>query len=116
MQFGFRIKAKWYHCLRLQIDGRSYLYSRGHWQNTGTFVVANDEKLRFRDGPRVTSPGDWHAVAVKIKDDVIAFYYDGKKQWEGKVPAGPKGKHSFQIGFDSHSTTVGIKDLILATE
>jgi len=113
LQFGFRIKAKWYHCIRIEIDGRSYLFSRGHWYNTGTFFVIDGQKVRHRDGPKVTSPEEWHALGATLRDNILTFYYDGQQQWQGPVPANPAGKHTIRVGFASHETTIGLKDVLL---
>jgi hypothetical protein len=43
-EYGFSIKARWYQIAILNIDGRLYEFSRGHWGNAATLVLDGAEE------------------------------------------------------------------------
>ncbi len=113
LEFGFKMKAKWYHWISMNIDDNGLGVSRGHWFNKGTMFwdgFLHKEVGRRLTGPIVTSPDQWASLTATLKDDTVRFYYNGELQWERKIPARPDGRHRVSPRFLCHNATVCVKD------
>lgn len=118
LDFGFKIKARWYHIIRLNVDGKFYLFSRGHWANEGTLLLhggLGQAVVYRRPGPRVDAPKQWHSMRAVVSQNRLSFYYDDELQWQGPLAADPShGQHTIRVGCGCHQTTVCIKDMYVS--
>jgi hypothetical protein len=114
--FGYKIKAEWHHFIRIDVDGREYSYSRGHWLNHATRIDDGKREIR-REGIVPASDADqWCSLAVWLKEGAVGFYYKDRLQWWGNVEEAPKtqdGKHIVRVGFASHNNHIRVKDFFL---
>ncbi len=114
VNFEFKMKARWYQQISIDIDDKPYDYSRGHWGNEASRVwVAGAEE---RQKGIVASPDKWCRLRAELKADRLRFLYDGAPVWSGTIPKTATGKHSVRVGFDSHEATVSVKDFVLESK
>lgn len=114
-EFEFKIRAKWYHRISVNVDGREHSYSRGHWKNTGTSIVVDVERFEQKGtGPIVANPGEWAELRGVLRDNIISIYYNEETVIRKIVAR--KGRHNVVLGFGSYRTTVEVKDFRIQSQ
>jgi hypothetical protein len=112
LEYGFKMKAKQYQAIVLMIDGKRYMYSRGHWFNGGGFLLTPDGPDR-RKGTETITSRDWASLHASMANDLIVFKYNGEVVAKCPIRTNPGGAHEVRVGFASHQVTVAVKDLAL---
>lgn len=118
LEFGFKIKSKWYQGIFVEIDGKQYKYSRGGWWNTdsGLFVGVKEAEKHFfladekRVGGTVTSPDKWCNLWLIVANGEVNFYYDTELVATAKAET--RSDSAIVVGISSH-TDVAIKDVYI---
>ena len=110
-EFGFNIKTKSYQMAAVEIDGRIYEFSRGHWWNGATRIF--DGKEQHRVEGKVDQPDKWAAIRVVVNGSAVAFFYNGDAAGSCSLVAPTTPTTMVQVGFTSHNAEVSIKDVYL---
>jgi hypothetical protein len=109
VEFEFKVKAKWYHMISIEIDGREYSYSRGHWQNRGTYTKVDGSVLGQKmTGPIVTDPDEWAEVRAVLRENTVSIYYNKEAVVRQALPS--KERHQVVLGFGCWRTKMEVKD------
>jgi hypothetical protein len=112
-EYGFKMIAGQYQVIIVMIDGGQYYYSRGHWHNTGGFIITPDGLERRRGKETITEPKKWAMLQASLANDVVTFRYNGEVTAKLPVKTNKGGVHKVQVGFGSHQVPVAIKDFTL---
>jgi hypothetical protein len=116
-EFGFKIKSKWHHRIDAEVNGMKFLFSIGHWNNSGLMIFDGEEgkeTVRRNPGPKVEKPDAFHAMRVRIEGKDIQFFYDHEIIWQKTLNKPAKNtRKGILVGFGSHETEIQIKDVYL---
>jgi len=119
LEFGFKMKAKWFQTIHIYVDDVRYTYARGVILGT---LIYDGTKDNPRLGEQVVATDGWSSLAVKLEDDTVSFYYNDVMEWSKKIPPAEGGKHTVVVGFGSSAefklqkTIIGIKDVYIERE
>jgi hypothetical protein len=111
--FGFRILAKQYRVILVMIDGQKYMYSRGHWHNTGGFILTPDGPERHRGTETIPDASKWGKMDAKLANDQLVLYYNDEVAARCPVKTSRGQPHTIRVGFGSHEVTVAVRDVYL---
>jgi hypothetical protein len=109
-EFGFSIKARWYHIAAVEIDGQRYAYSRGHWANRNSGVFAYNAKPERRIAGTVKGPDEWTSMRVVVEHDRITYFYNGETVASSDLVKPATKSSTVKVGFSSNQTEVSVKD------
>ena len=108
-EFGFSVKAKWYHGIVARFGAYSAHYSRGHWLNSATMLSTPGNERRF---PRIVDkPDEFARVEARYDNGSLTFLYNG--QLEGGVDIPPEYRNEpIVVGFCGYNSAYVIRDVV----
>ncbi|HWE02529.1 MAG TPA: hypothetical protein VG326_08965 [Tepidisphaeraceae bacterium] len=112
-EFGFDIKAKWDQIAAVEIDGRPYTFSRGHWGNGDTKVWAQGHQERHVPG-NVKSAADWDSIKVTVEDGKMIFFYNGVIAATEELVTPITKTSMVKVGFSSNSTGISVRNVYIS--
>jgi hypothetical protein len=108
LEFGFEMKARWYHVIGAEIDGNLYLYSRGHWDNRAALIYEAGNGTRI-NGDIVNDRNAFVPMSIKMEPGTLTFYYDGKPVHVSKLPDAGR-PYSVRLLFASHFAELQLRN------
>jgi len=116
LEFGLKMKARWFQRIHVDVDGKRYTYSRGEL-GLGTLITDDGRQIK-RWGEKVAAPDGWSSLAVKLDDDTLSFSYNEQLEWSRTIPPAENGEHLIYVGFGSSGellkpAPIGVKDVYL---
>ena len=112
-RFGYKVKSRWYQMIHVRAGTNVFIYSRGHWENTGGMFVDTRATLRERGQELVEQPDEWHSLEVRLQNGALIFFYDGVPVRQTLLrPSSPNA--GIEVGFGSWKAAVEIRDMFFS--